>query len=212
MVLEKLEKLEGEKNILGLQMQYYEYLSDYLDAREENESIISPSIMGVSDPTLIKLVEEFSRLQQQRKQVAFTVKDNLPQVDLMDQKIEDARASLRENVTSTINQLKLTMNTINSRIANSEKELGKLPGTERRLIGIQRKFDLNNSVYTYLLERRAEAGIAKASQITDNRVIDRALVQNSTLIKPKTMKNYLVAILLGLMVPMAPDCDLRPFQ
>ncbi len=65
LVLEKLEKLEGEKNILGLQMQYYEYLADYLDAREENESIISPSIMGVSDPALIKLVEEFSRLQQQ---------------------------------------------------------------------------------------------------------------------------------------------------
>jgi capsular exopolysaccharide synthesis family protein len=203
LVLEKLEKLEGEKNMLGLQMQYYEYLSDYLDAREENESIISPSVMGVSDPVLIKLVEEFSKLQQQRKQVAFTVKDDLPQVALMDQKIEDARATLRENVTSTVNQLQLTMNTINNRISGAEKELGRLPGTERRLIGIQRKFDLNNSVYTYLLERRAEAGIAKASQITDNRVIDRALVQNSTLIRPKSMKNYLVAILLGLMVPMA---------
>lgn len=203
LVLEKLEKLEGEKNMLGLQMQYYEYLSDYIDAREESESIISPSIMGVSDPTLIKLVEEFSKLQQQRKQVAFTVKDNLPQVELMDQKIEDARASLRENVTSTVNQLNLTMNTINSRITTAEKELGRLPGTERRLIGIQRKFDLNNSVYTYLLERRAEAGIAKASQITDNRVIDRAIVQNSSQVKPKSMKNYLVAMLLGLMVPMA---------
>jgi len=203
LVLEKLEKLEGEKNVLGLQMQYYEYLADYLDAREENESIISPSIMGVSDPALIKLVEEFSRLQQQRKQVAFTVKENLPQVELMDQKIEDARASLRENVTSTINQLALTMNTLNSRISIAEKELGRLPGTERRLIGIQRKFDLNNSVYTYLLERRAEAGIAKASQITDNMVIDKALVQNSTQIRPKSMKNYMVAILLGLMVPMA---------
>ncbi|MBE0676090.1 MAG: hypothetical protein IH591_15650, partial [Bacteroidales bacterium] len=203
LVLEKLEKLEGEKNILGLQMQYYEYLADYLDAREESESIISPSIMGVSDQALIKLVEEFSRLQQQRKQVAFTVKDDLPQVQLMDQKIEDARASLRENVTSSINQLKLTMNTINNRITSAEKELGRLPGTERRLIGIQRKFDLNNSVYTYLLERRAEAGIAKASQITDNRIIDRALVQNSSQIKPRSMKNYLVAILLGLIVPMA---------
>ena len=54
-----------------------------------------------------------------------------------------------------------------------------------------------------LLERRAEAGIAKASQITDNRIIDKAIVQNSTQIRPKTMKNYLVAMLLGLMVPMA---------
>lgn len=203
LVLQKLEKLEGEKNMLGLQEQYYEYLLDYLEARENDESIISPSVMGVTDPVLVKLVEDFSRVQQERNKVAFTVTDNLPQVQLMEQKIEDARRALRENVSSAISQLKLTMNTINGRIATAEKELGRLPGTERRLIGIQRKFDLNNSVYTYLLERRAEAGIAKASQITDNRIIDEALVNNSLQIRPKTMKNYLVAMLLGLLVPMA---------
>jgi len=203
LVLEKLEKLEGEKNMLGLQEQYYKYLLDYLGERENSETIISPSVMGVTDPVLVKLVEEFSKLQQERKKVTFTVNDDLPQVRLMDQKIEDARAALRENVNNTINQLSLTMTTINGRIAAAEKELGRLPGTERRLIGIQRKFDLNNSVYTYLLERRAEAGIAKASQITDNRIIDEAMVHNSAQIRPKSMKNYLVAILLGLLVPMA---------
>lgn len=203
LVLQKLEKLEGEKNMLGLQEQYYEYLLDYLEAREASESIISPSVMGVTDPVLVKLVEEFSVVQQERNKIAFTVTDNLPQVQLMDRKVEDARTALRENVNSAISQLKLTMNTINGRIANAEKELGRLPGTERRLIGIQRKFDLNNSVYTYLLERRAEAGIAKASQITDNRIIDEAIVNNSAQIRPKSMKNYLVAILLGLLVPMA---------
>ncbi len=203
LVLQRLEKFEGEKNILGLQMQYYEYLLDYLDARDDSESIISPSIMGVTDPVLVKLVEEFAALQQQKKQMAFNVKENQPQVQLMDQNLEDARAALRENVSSTISQLKLSMDNVDSRIAKVEQELGRLPGTERRLIGIQRKFDLNNSVYTYLLERRAEAGIAKASQITDNRIIDKAVVQNSTQIKPKAMKNYLMAMLLGLLVPMA---------
>lgn len=203
LVLEKLEKLEGEKNILGLQEQYYEYLLEYLDARDDGKSIISPSVMGVTDPVLVRLVEEFSRVQQERKRVSFTVTDNLPQVQLMDQKLEDSRRALRENVNSTISQLRLTMNTINGRISTAEKELGRLPGTERRLIGIQRKFDLNNSVYTYLLERRAEAGIAKASQITDNRIIDKAIVHNSLQTKPKTMKNYLVAMLLGFMVPMS---------
>ena len=203
LVLQRLEKFEGEKNMLGLQMQYYEYLLDYLNSRDATESIISPSVMGVTDPVLVGLVNEFAKLQQQRRQMVFVVKDNQAQVALMDQNIEDARAALHENVSSAISQLKLSMNNVDSRIAKVEQELGRLPGTERRLIGIQRKFDLNNSVYTYLLERRAEAGIAKASQITDNRIIDKAIVQNSALIKPKSMKNYLAAILLGLLVPMA---------
>ncbi|MBE0673030.1 MAG: polysaccharide biosynthesis tyrosine autokinase, partial [Bacteroidales bacterium] len=202
LVLERLEKFEGEKNALGMQMQYYEYLLDYLGDRDESENIISPSVMGVTDPVLVGLVGEFASLQQQKKQMAFTVKENQPQSQLMDQNLEDARASLRENVTSAISQLKLSINNVDERIAKVEKELGRLPGTERRLIGIQRKFDLNNSVYTYLLERRAEAGIAKASQITDNRIIDEANVQNSARVQPKEMKNYLTALLLGLMVPM----------
>lgn len=202
LVLQRLEKFEGEKNLLGLQMQYYEYLLDYLDAREDSESIISPSVMGVTDPVLVKLVDEFAAVQHQKKQMAFTARENLPQAQLMNQQLEDARSALRENVKSAISQLKISLNNVNGRIAGVEKELGRLPGTERRLIGIQRKFDLNNSVYTYLLERRAEAGIAKASQITDNRIIDDAIVQNSSRVKPKEMKNYLTALMLGLLVPM----------
>jgi capsular exopolysaccharide synthesis family protein len=158
--------------------------------------------MGVTDPVLVKLVDEFAAVQHQKKQMAFTARENLPQAQLMNQQLEDARSALRENVKSAISQLKISLNNVNGRIAGVEKELGRLPGTERRLIGIQRKFDLNNSVYTYLLERRAEAGIAKASQITDNRIIDDAIVQNSSRVKPKEMKNYLTALMLGLLVPM----------
>lgn len=203
LVLQRLEKFEGEKNMLGLQVQYYEYLLDYLDSRDDEKSIISPSIMGVTDPVLVKLVGEFAALQQQKKQMAFTVKENQPQAQLQNQQLEDSRAALKENVKSAISQLGMSINNVNERISAVEKELGRLPGTERRLIGIQRKFDLNNSVYTYLLERRVEAGIAKASQITDNRIIDQAMIQNSSLVKPKEMKNYLTAAMLGLLIPMA---------
>jgi capsular exopolysaccharide synthesis family protein len=202
LVLQKLEKLEGEKNTLDMQMQYYEYLLEYLNARNASESIISPSVMGVTDQVFVKLVSDFATLQQQRKQTAFAGNDRLPQVEMLDKEMEDARASLKENVLSAINQLKLSEENVKGRIAAVEKEMGRLPGTERKLIGIQRKFDLNNSVYTYLLERQAEAGIARASQITDNRVIDDAMIQNSVRTKPQTMKNYLLALLLGLLAPM----------
>ncbi len=202
LVLNRLEKFEGEKNILSLQMQYYEYLRDYLADRDPAENIISPSVMGVNDPALLGLVGEFSRLQQQRKQLEFTSSDKLPQVEMMKKELEDARAALRENVSSAINQLRISVDNVNANISKVEKELGRLPGTERRLIGIQRKFDLNNSVYTYLLERRAEAGIAKASQITDNRIIDDAMPHNSLRIKPQETKNYLTAALLGVLFPM----------
>jgi capsular exopolysaccharide synthesis family protein len=73
---------------------------------------------------------------------------------------------------------------------------------ERKLLNIQRKVDLNNTIYTYLLEKSSESSIAKASNIPNNRVIDAASNYSSSLIKPTVRKNIIISILLGIMTPM----------
>jgi len=119
----------------------------------------------------------------------------------MNSKIEEARAALSENVKSCITNVNRVLSDIDSRISSVESELNRLPGTERRLINIQRKFDLNNTVYTYMLEKRSEAGIARASNVSGSRIIDKAEAFNSARIKPTERKNYLFAILFGILVP-----------
>jgi capsular exopolysaccharide synthesis family protein len=70
------------------------------------------------------------------------------------------------------------------------------------MINIQRKFDINNTVYTFLLEKRAEAGIAQASNVPDNRIIDEAGYFSSIRIKPRESRNRMLAILLGILIPL----------
>ncbi|MFN2313318.1 MAG: GumC family protein, partial [Bacteroidales bacterium] len=201
LVLQRLERYEMEKNTLNLQMQYYEYLKQYLTSRNESGLIVSPSIMGVGDPMLIRLVEELSQLQLQQKQVGFVLKDELPATALISGKVEQARNALLENVTSSISQIKISMDDVEGRIAGVDRQLGRLPGTERQLIRIQRDFDLNSTVYNFLLEKRAEAGIAMASKVSDNKVIDYAEAYNAGRIKPKTRQNNMMAFILGLLFP-----------
>jgi tyrosine-protein kinase Etk/Wzc len=201
LVLQRLEKYESEKNTINLQMQYYEYLREYLVSRDESGLIVSPSAMGVSDPLLIRLVEELSNLQLQQKQLGFVVKDDLPAASLVTGKLEEARDALLENVRNSINQLKISLDDVQERIADVDRQLGRLPGTERRLIQIQRNFDLNNTVYNFLLEKRAEAGIAMASKVSDSKIIDDAEPYNAVRIKPKTRQNYMMALILGLLLP-----------
>ena len=201
LVLQRLEKYEVEKNTLNLQMQYYEYLKEYLVSRNESGLIVSPSVMGVIDPMLIRLVEELSQLQLQQRQLGFVVKDDLPASMLITGKVEQARDALLENVRNSINQLKISAADVQERIAAVDKQMGRLPGTERRLIQIQRNFDLNSTVYNFLLEKRAEAGIAMASKVSDSRTIDEAIPFNAVRIKPKTRQNYMMAFILGLLLP-----------
>jgi len=201
LVLQRLERYETEKNGLNLQIQYYGYLKEYLNSRNESGLIVSPSVMGIADPLLVRLIEELSGLQLQQKQTGFVMKDNLPATDLISSKVEQARAALLENVTNSINQLRLSMGDVEKRIAEVNGQLGRLPGTERQLIRIQRDFDLNSTVYNFLLEKRAEAGIAMASKVSDNKPIDYAEPFNAVMIQPRTRQNYMLALILGLLLP-----------
>jgi len=91
---------------------------------------------------------------------------------------------------------------MDKRILEVEKEVRKLPATEIELIGIERKFNLNNDIYTYLLEKRAEAGIAQASNIPNNKILDIARVDNAAKVSPKNSMNYMIALVIGLAIPL----------
>jgi tyrosine-protein kinase Etk/Wzc len=197
----KLQQVENEKTTLNLQHQYYQYLKDYLDSKNESGDIVSPSVMGVTDPTLGRLVTELASLQQKKKQLSMNLSTELPAVALIEENIITARTTLLENVESNLANLERSIGEANNRIEKIYQDMTKLPGTERKLISIQRKFDINNTVYTYLLEKRAEAGIARASNVSDNKIIDEAEVFNAGLIKPRTRSNNFKALLLGLLIP-----------
>jgi len=197
----RIEKFENEKTTLDLQLQYYQYLNDYLDSKNESGDIISPSVMGVTDPTLGRLVVELSTLQRKKNELSMNLSAELPAVNLIEENITSARNTLSENVESNLNNMERSINEVTNRIESVYNEMKRLPGTERELISIQRKFDINNTVYTYLLEKRAETGIAKASNVSDNKIIDQAEVFNASQIKPKPSGNNLKALLLGLLVP-----------
>jgi tyrosine-protein kinase Etk/Wzc len=199
----KLEKFENEETAFALQLQYYNYLSEYLNTKNAGGTIISPSVMGITDQVLIKLVNELSSVQKELEKIGFNINSDQPAVALMYKQMEETRDALKENIRNGIESLKLAMAESNRNIKTIESEINKLPSTERKLISIQRQFDLNNSVYTYLLEKLSESGIARASNVSDNRIIDQASYFSSSLIKPRARLNLIIAIMLGFIFPMA---------
>jgi tyrosine-protein kinase Etk/Wzc len=197
----KLERFETEKINLELQRKYYDYLFDYLVNKNESGDIISPSLVGINDQLLSDLVQQFASAQQQMKQLSMNLEKNLPPINLLNEKIIRLRETFIENIKNSQANIKLSLSEADKRISQTNEELMKLPGTERQMINFQRRFDLNNTVYTYLLEKKSEAGIAKASNVSDNRIIDYAQIINAVQIRPQTRKNYAMAWGLGLIIP-----------
>ncbi len=198
----KLEQVDEEKSKLLLQKNYYQYLKDYIVTKRESNDVVAPSAMGVTDQLLIKLVDDFARLQQEKKQLAMNLFDSAEPLKIVEANIESARQSIIENINDGFTNIESSIIVADNRLTEIEKEIKKLPSTERQMINIQRKFDINNTVYTFLLEKRAEAGIAKASNVPDNRIIDYAGFFSSSMIEPKARKNLMFGLFFGLLIPI----------
>jgi capsular exopolysaccharide synthesis family protein len=200
LIQEKLKNFEETKSSFELQLQYYNYLSDYLN-KDQQETIVSPTVMGISDQVLIRLVNDLSSLQYEKERIGYNMIADQPLIDYLNDRLSEKKEAIKENISNGISTLNNSIQAENAKIESLQKEIRKLPTTERNLIGIQRKFELNNSVYTYLLEKNAEAGIAKASNVSDNHIVDYASSYSTTIIKPKRELNIVVSIVLGLLIP-----------
>ena len=199
---DQLIRLGNEKVTLDLQEEYYQYLLKYLTDSDKSGEIISPAIMGITDPLISELISDYSLFQRQKRQLRFNLSENLPSIALAEKNIEETEKALMQNIESGIRKIGVSIENVNGRISDLQNRFRQLPSTERSLINYQRLYDLNNTVYTYLLEKRAEAEIARASNVPDNRIIDEAGVFSTAQISPRERQNYLMAILAGIFIPV----------
>ncbi len=200
-VQNKLEQIDAERTKLVMQKKYYEYLKSYVESKNESVEIIAPSVAEVNDPLLIKLVNELLESQKQKRQLSMNLYESSEPLQIIESNILNIRNAISENVNEALVSITRLISNVDNRIRDTEKEINRLPSTERQMINIQRKFDINNTVYTFLLEKRAEAGIARASNVPDNRIIDNAGYFSSARIRPRINRNMMIATLLGLMLP-----------
>ncbi len=198
----KLEKLENSKAEFVVKNNYYNYLIKYIKSKNITSDIIAPSVMGINDEALNKLVVQLNTLASEKSSISYGSTDKNPAINMYDNQIENLTNLILENINSTLNSSNIVLTNLEQRISKVDKEIRKLPITEKRLINIKRKFALNDEIYTFLLQKRAETGIAEASISSENKILDYSRVDNAKLLSPKIKLNYIIAIIIALLIPL----------
>lgn len=193
-----LNKVEQEKANLEIKLKYYRFLANALKDENKISEIVVPSALGLEDPLLNNLLLELSKLYQERTGYNYNAKENNPLIEILDLKIKNARKTIAENVNNMIEVTSIALTDVNNRIFKIQKNLDVLPGNERELVKIQRSFEFNDNVYNYLLEKRAEAGIAIASNSVQKTIVDRPYQVGAAPVSPKSKLIYLAALVLGI--------------
>ena len=198
-IIAQINILENEKARLNLEANYYDYLAEYLAKESSGEVPIVPITMGINDPGLTRLVGELAELQGQLS--ARGAGEMNPLQRNLEQRVLTAKASLRETLNGLRRANSLARSENQEQINRANSQASALPVTERQLLGIERKFNLNDELYTFLLETRATQEMQKASNRADSEVIDSADLRFSAQISPDPIKLNMVALFAGFGIP-----------
>jgi len=202
MVMNRLEKFESDKNISEMRLTYYRNLRNYITSSIGMKQAVSPSVVGITDPALNSMVLKLSDLYSRREVLSYSVQDKNPALVTLDNEIQDTRNSLGENLNNLELNAKNELNNLKEQIDDVNKSVSQLPKTEQQLINIKRRFDVNNDLYTYLLTKRAEAAITKASNVADAQVVDAARLETAVVIGPNKKSNLMIGLMSGLGIPL----------
>jgi len=196
---EKLNKIDIQRSELEVELNSLTYLYDYVINKRDSLNI-APSLIGVTDPMLIQLLQDLQTLQNKRSSLIFGSTTKNPTIRVIDNQLDKIKRKLVENILNIKKTAQLRLTSLAEQIRKFEDMIRTIPNTERELIEIQRKYSISENIYIYLLEKKAESGIARASTIADSRILDLAYA-NPIPIKPTRKISILILILLSIILP-----------
>ena len=198
---EKITGYDLQKNRILQKKMYYEQLLRYLNNKKQYEDLPAPTVVGIDDPTIVTKVGKITQLAIERKKALTNFQENSPIITNIDLEIESLRRSLLETVNSALLNLNQELNLANKNIRLIETQINKLPEEKQTLLSLKRRFELKQETYNTLLQKRNEAGIVKASNVSDLKIIDTAKDIGQAPVAPNRKINYLIALLFGLLIP-----------
>ncbi len=194
---EQISSVEEQGTLLRIKANYYRYLRDYLQKDEFLDKIILPISIGINDPILSNFISKLIDLQETLRLNGTT--DN-PLVNEAKRKVSELKKAILESVKNQEAVDNINGNFIANKVKGFEKELSGLPAAERKLISFKRNYSFLESIYMFLLQKRAEAGISRASTTTDIDIVNPPM-QAGGPTSPKPAQNYVFAFAAGLLFP-----------
>ena len=201
--LDQLSDFNAQKSKLELWIESLEALEKYIITIGDMkyDKLLPPSFyIEEGDDYLKEAINEVYTLQMERNSRLFNSTEDNRNISEMDQKsilikkniltyIQNSKAGLKQKILDVEKQI------------NSQTSIIKgLPTTEIELLNIQRKVDVNQKMYEFLLEQRASTIIARAGILPQTEVIESAF--SVGIVRPNKRKIFYYFLLSGIVLSL----------
>ncbi|WP_333659432.1 GumC family protein, partial [Flavobacterium sp.] len=197
----QLLEYDVKKDEVERKIAYLNTLKNYLTKSVDFSKLPAPTVAGIEEPNIVNNVAKIIEFSIKRSDLKYTSKGNIF-YQRLDSEIESIKKVLLENINSLRLALQYDLDKVNSKLAEIESDIRKLPESSQQYLKISRKYNLSDNIYNTYLQKRSEASIVKAANLSDIKFIDPAKDVGEGLLGPKTKVNYVLALLIGIIIPL----------
>jgi tyrosine-protein kinase Etk/Wzc len=171
--LSKAKDIESQQAILKLQLIAIEQLRDQIDKEKNNVNLNFNAGSGI-DPALTSLIERLDNLLNQRYELLKTYNYNSQPVQDINRSILQLKGNALNSINTTYTTVKRNLDYLTSQLAVVNKQISIFPVAERDLIALNRPYEVNEKVLSFLSEKKLSAQISRAGILPGATIIEKA--------------------------------------
>jgi len=196
--LGKLKDLESQRSLLKIQLIAIDQLKDQIAVEKDNVNL-NLNLEGVIDPLLAGLIVQMNNLLVEKTTLLKTYNENSEAIRGINQQILQIKNAALNNIEATSARINKNMSYIDGQVNLVNQKISTLPAAERDLIGLQRDFEINDKVYSFLSEKRLDAQISRSAIIAGATIIEPAQA-NFSPVSPDEHTIRRTALIIGFAI------------
>ncbi|MCQ6957261.1 polysaccharide biosynthesis tyrosine autokinase [Mucilaginibacter aquariorum] len=171
--LSKAKDIESQQAILKLQLIAIEQLRDQIDKEKNNVNLNFNAGSGI-DPALTTLIERLDNLLNQRYELLKTYNYNSQPIQDINRSILQLKGNALNSINTTYTTVKRNLDYLTSQLAVVNKQISIFPVAERDLIALNRPYEVNEKVLSFLSEKKLSAQISRAGILPGATIVEQA--------------------------------------
>jgi capsular exopolysaccharide synthesis family protein len=167
-----------------------------------NSSDLIPTILagGYQDANLQNMINKVIELRQRRHNFLMDVTPQDSRIVRIDDELVGLTKNINQYISDMENMLSVENNELNSQLVRLEKTLKNIPKSKREMNGIERKLSVNENLYNFLIEKRANTIIARAGIVPETNVVEKA--RSMGVIGPDRQKYIYISFGVGFILAL----------
>jgi len=150
----------------------YKDLKNFFKEISIDEDI--PQTTNTDDPQINSYINKLFELKQRRTNLLIDIKPADSRIVRIDKEITTILKTITAYLDNSANNFQKRIDQLEESQKFIELKLKDIPEDKRELFGIERKLTINEGLYNYLLEKRANTIIARAGIIPETSIVEKA--------------------------------------